>query len=163
MILGALLALGLGVYLGEEIDTLWPPALLAAIVGFLGLGVGLTPGNLPSRILGGAMLLLPLISGFVAGRYEGTTAFQESVDRAEVVQAALAAHHASTGTYPDRLEDLENAEELELPGRRLIRGRVLRYSRTPTGYRLSVERWSLRFQGNEQMPFSPLPPPEKTP
>lgn len=163
MIVSAVLAIVLGLFLGEEISTLWPLALLFATFGFCVLGGLLTPGKIPAKILGGLMLLLPLISGFVAGRYEGTTAFQESVDRAKVVQAALAAHREATGTFPDRLEDLEVGGDLELPGRRLLRGRVLRYRSTPTEYQLTAERWSLRFAGDEKTAFAHVPQEEKAP
>ncbi len=161
MIVSAGLAVLLGLFVGEDISLLWPPALLAATLGFCVLGGLLTPGNIPSRILGAVMLLLPLIAGFVAGRYESTTAFQESVDRAEVVQAALAAHREATGAYPDRLEDLGGG--LELPGRRLLRGRVLRYRSTQDTYQLAVERWSLRFEGDEKTVFAHVPQEETSP
>ena len=154
MIASAVLAIALGIYLGEEIGALWPASFFAAMIGFLTLGVLLTPGSVGSRIVGGIILLLPLISGFVAGRYEATTAFQESVDRAPVVQEALAAHKVATGDFPESLEQLE---AIELPGRRLIRDRVLRYRKTAAGYQLVVERWELRFDGDEETPLAHRP------
>lgn len=161
MIVGAGLAIGVGVYLGEEVRTLWPPAFLGAMVAFVCLGVLLTPAPFPSRLVGGVMLLLPLVSGFVAGRYEGTTAFQESVDRAPAVQEALGAYQSSHGSFPERLEALR---DIELPGRRLIRGRILNYQKTDTGYRLMVERWALLFVGDESHPLAHVPlSEEKTP
>ena len=154
MIVSAIISVVLGLFLGEEISLLWPPSFLLAGVGMLALGIALTPGNFPSRIVGGFMLLLPLVSGFVAGRYEGTTAFQESVDRAEVVQTALKAHRETTGAFPDSLEVLEG---IELPGKRLLRGRVLHYRKTADGYQMSVERWALRFDGDERTAFAHRP------
>jgi hypothetical protein len=152
----AAIALLAGVWLGE--DPGWPPGsgllLLASSVVWLLLGWLLT--RLASRVwyvglVVGVACAGMFGAGLLLGDQESTRALNDCIDRGETVRAALSDYHRQHGRYPDELAELGMSD---LPGNLLLRGNILRYRSTGTGYRLEFGDWLVTHEATESSPFA---------
>ncbi|HEU4888330.1 MAG TPA: hypothetical protein VFV49_10610 [Thermoanaerobaculia bacterium] len=84
-------------------------------------------GRLQVLATGAAML-----AGVVIGQQQFERAWEDCLRRAPIVRTALLEHHARTGGYPARLEELP----LELPCRCGFRETILHYLSNDRGFRL---------------------------
>jgi|JI7StandDraft_1071085.scaffolds.fasta_scaffold411292_1 hypothetical protein len=140
----------LGVYLGEDLREALPGAAAGwAAVGCL-LPLLHRSRPLLHRLSLSAALLLSLCAGWLLGRAHASRCFNELVTHGEVVREALHQHHLTTGAYPPTLAALE----VELPGRRWLRGSLLRYRPTEAGYALQFSDGLVVHSASESAPFS---------
>jgi hypothetical protein len=86
-------------------------------------------------------------TGWYLGGRELERATADCSQRIEEVRQALDDHRSATGRYPESLEELD---AFELPGRRFLRGSLLRYSRTEDGYLLWFRDGRFRFTATHE-------------
>lgn len=84
-------------------------------------------GRLQVLVTGAVML-----AGLILGQQQFDRAWEDCLRRAPIVRTALLEHHARTGGYPARLEELP----LELPCRCGFRETILHYLSNDRGFRL---------------------------
>ena len=73
-----------------------------------------------------------MLAGVFIGQQQFARAWEDCLRRAPVVRTALLQHHARTGGYPARLEELR----IELPCRCGFRDTILHYLSNERGFRL---------------------------
>jgi len=129
----------------------WLTALLVfGLTLYVALAVFLLrPFRHAGRIAGACLLLLVLPSGILAGDASGSRAYNDCVENAAVVQAGIEQFRQRNGRYPVRLEEVGN-----VPCRRLLRGTILRYERTASGYELGFRDWLVQWRGSEREPIT---------
>jgi hypothetical protein len=82
-----------------------------------------------------------LIAGYLTGGSVAKRALDDCYARIGFVRTALEAHRRAVGRYPDRLTELSYVEP---PGRRLLRGSLLRYTTDGATYRLTFGDWKTK-------------------
>ena len=130
-----LLALLAGFWFGGELSRTPSVLTVVAVAGSVLLGdlVG-TSERWQGRVASAALAALCFSGGwYLAGR-EIDRAYAECARRGEEVRQVLRSYHDLHGAYPDSLSELHG---IDLPGDRLLRGSLLEYSRTGSGYVLS--------------------------
>jgi hypothetical protein len=128
--------------------------LRISLAGFIGAFGLLVISTLISRTaLGRISMAIGTIAaismGFVLGSGYATSAFNDCANRGEVVRKELARYKDQKGRYPNDLSELE----MDLPGKRLLRGNILNYRRTEKGYDLQFQDWLITHVANESSEF----------
>ena len=87
---------------------------------------------------------------FAGGWYLGgrnlDAALNHCAGKAEEVRAALEDHRETEGEFPESLSELQG---FEVPGKRLLRGTMLQYSRTRDGYVLWYRDGEIQFAATQ--------------
>lgn len=121
---------------------------LAAFFGSLGAWFGGSKRG--ARVTVALLAMIAFGAGEVAGAEAHSRAFNECVRNGERVREALAEHRATTGRYPEQLEELTSSVDLcERP----LRGSLLRYQRTPSGYEIAFSDWLITHSATASEPF----------
>lgn len=130
VVLAASLVAGLW-FRGAEDHSVSPPAVIVLSLCVLMADLLGPPKSRKGRM--GAALLSGVL--FAAGWYLGGRELNAALDHgarnSETVRVALEDYRERTGEYPESLDELTG---FDLPGRRLLRGTVLQYARTDSGY-----------------------------
>ena len=124
------------------------------MVGVIGsvaivLGVALVPVSQSRRFIAVAVSMALLASGLYIGARSASIALNECVASGETVRIHLAAFYQTHGVYPDRLDQIPQT----IPGRRFLRGSLLRYQKTAEGYDISFGDWLVSHHGSAAQPF----------
>ena len=93
---------------------------------------------------------LAMMGGVLLGQQQFARGWDDCTLRAHTVRTALIAHHARTGNYPSRLEELP----IELPCRAGFRRTVLHYLSNDRGFRLWYSNDRQRIAATERVPFT---------
>jgi hypothetical protein len=104
-------------------------------------------GRMVTALLAGGLFAV----GWHLGGRDLEAALTDAARNAEVVRAALEEHRRTTGAYPESLRDLDG---VEIPGKQLLRGTVLRYIRTRDGYVLWFDDSGRRFSATHEHELS---------
>ena len=120
----------------------------AGVLAFLACGAS----RLPGRLFVGIAVCGLGPGGFGVGARDAAAAFNECVERGEDVRIRLHDYRARSGHYPDSLAALTGAP---LPCRRLLRGDLLSYRATATGYSLVFSDWLVEHVATESHGFQP--------
>lgn len=97
------------------------------------------------------LVFIPLtIAGWWIGGNVYVDAFGECVINGKRVQQQLVQFRSETGRFPMRLSELGP----QVCGRRHLHGSVLRYARTPSGYRITLEDSMRTYEGSETQAFT---------
>ena len=91
-----------------------------------------------------------LAVGLYAGNQSARSAYNECVQEGELVRKALYAYYEEHNSYP---EDLDSLSMEKLPGRRILRGNVLWYKASASGYVLSFSDWLVSHEATESSSF----------
>ncbi len=110
------------------------------------------PKNAGGRIGSAALAAVLFAVGYSVGLREQEQAVTEVSTRAEEVRRALEVYHDTWSEYPDELADLD----LAVPGKRILRGGLLEYERTFTGYRMTFEDGFGRYEADHRHGFLPV-------
>ena len=139
---------GVGMWIGE--DGRWSTMALSAALSFGAAGAFVAGATL-SRRFGAALLTTCFcVAGIYVGTHSFAHAFNECVQRGEELRAALAQYRARAAQYPQSLDALPRSSTR---CERLLRGTILRYEPTQTGYRLSFSDWLVSHEATEAEPF----------
>ncbi len=144
----------IGVWIGEEIlinnPFGWQECLGLAlpVVWFLAL----KKKSFTFRIILAVASLGSFVGGDLYGRREFRNAFNECVDGGEDIRQDLEAYKKSFGTYPDTIKSLEVTDP-GLSGKVLLRGNILDYKKTPSGYEISFRDWLVTHTATESKVF----------
>ena len=143
-------AVAWGIWCGGDLSKF----LGISLVGLIGaLGLLVISTLILKTKMGRLSLLIGTIaaisSGVVLGSGYASSAFNECVSQGEVVRKELARYKAQTGRYPDDLSELE----MDLPGKRLLRGSILEYRRTDKGYVIQFQDWLITHVADESSEF----------
>ena len=139
------------VWLGEDLKSNVPSATI-----FLALVSGLfvywvSPySSLASKHGIASVVMLCVAGGWYMGRTIAISAFNDCVERGEIVRVALQQYQAQYDEFPENLRDLRLHD---LPGRRWLRGTLLSYQRTLEGYELSFSDWLVTQRATETTRF----------
>jgi hypothetical protein len=104
-------------------------------------------GRMAAALLAGALFAV----GWHLGGRDLEAALADAAKNAEVVREALEEHRRTTGAYPESLRDLDG---VEIPGKQLLRGTVMRYTRTRDGYVLWYDDAGRRFSATHEHEMS---------
>ncbi len=152
IVLFAALALGAGIWIGEDNSEPISAVLFIALFGGGLIAYILTPlKSARGRLISMAAAGLVLFGGWIFGRNSAGAAFNDCVANGKSVRAALADYQVKNGTFPLHLDRLELAG---LPGDRLLRASLLIYRRTPEGYELSFSDWLVTHRATETDAFT---------
>jgi hypothetical protein len=88
-------------------------------------------------------------AAFYTGILSFTRSFNVCIDDAEGIREILSDYKAKNGSFPETLHELN----IELPCSRVLRGSILQYERTETGYRIWFNDWLVEHLGTESEPF----------
>lgn len=88
-------------------------------------------------------------TAFYTGILSFTRSFNVCIDDAKGIREALSDYKAKNGSFPETLHELN----IELPCSRVLRGSILQYERTETGYRIWFNDWLVEHSGTESEPF----------
>lgn len=91
------------------------------------------PASTAGRVVTAVLAAALFAGGWYMGLAEQERAASEVANRADEVRQALKQHYDTWSEYPDSLRDVADLVE---PGRRLLRGPLLHYRKTPLGYEL---------------------------
>jgi len=105
-------------------------------------------GRIGTAVLAGVLFAV----GYSVGLREQERAVTEVSNRAEELRRALEVYHDTWSEYPDELSDLDVA----VPGKRILRGDLLDYERTLTGYRMTFEDGFGRYEADHRHGFLPV-------
>ena len=122
----ALTTLGIAVLVAFSTRRLWPDAWMRSVTA---IATALTLG-----------------SGVWRGGAASTRAFNECVREADGVHEQIVAFKTANGRYPDDLGELSG----KVPCQRPLRGSLLSYATTGTGFTLEFHDWLVTHEGNEQ-------------
>jgi len=125
--------------------TFWAVAALAICVLLADL-LG-SPKSRNARIGAAVMAGVLFATGWYFGGRELEAATADCSTRVNEVRDALEMYRERAGQYPDTLDDLE---DIELPGRRVLRGSLLDYTRTSDGYLLWFMDGRFRFTATHE-------------
>jgi len=109
-----------------------------------------TRGSYSVRAIGGLVSFVLYAIAFLLGGQSFGHAYNECVEKGEVVRTQLATYRSREGHFPDRLNQLD---EFDLGGR-ILRATVLEYERTEMGYTLSFRDWLVEHRATESEPFA---------
>lgn len=133
----------------------WRGGWLARARGDAG-GLGVDGSRLcvpPRSLLRGAITAVTAVGvlavGWVAGGQSSQRAYDECMARGEEVRSALAEFRAHAGGYPRSLDEIPR----RLPCRRVLRGSLLKYELTGSGYALSFGDWLVSHSATESEGF----------
>ena len=132
-----------GCWFGEGSRVLWSPLLLGAAFGFALVPVAATSEPRGRRAVASTVIFAAFWLGWTLGTQEFSLAYNEAIAAGPEVQRLLAAHRVRTGSYPASLDELAG----DVPGTRLLRGPVWKYTRTSEGYSLEVSDWLVTHRG----------------
>jgi hypothetical protein len=104
-------------------------------------------GRIATALLAGALFAV----GWHFGGRDLESALSDAARNSEAVRSALEDHRLATGGYPHHLDELQG---VDIPGRRLLRGTVLRYARTRDGYVLWYDDAGTRFSATHEHEMS---------
>jgi hypothetical protein len=104
-------------------------------------------GRMVTALLAGGLFAV----GWHLGGRDLEAALADAAGNAEVVRAALEDHRRTAGEFPESLRDLDG---VEIPGVQLLRGTVLRYTRTRDGYVLWFDDSGRRFSATHEHELS---------
>lgn len=145
----AVLACGLGFWLGEAGRPPWHPLpIVAGIVGAIVVACSI-PGRAIKRASVGVAMVVLYGLIFLGGLSSFNQAFAECVERGEEVRVVLKEFHRTQSTYPERLDQLPTA----VPCRRISRRTILTYERTTSGYDLRFGDWLMEHTATESESF----------
>ncbi len=99
-------------------------------------------GRIGSALLAGFLFA----GGWYLGGKNLDAALDDCAGKAEQVRAALENHRETAGEYPASLTELQG---FEIPGKRLLRGTVLKYSKTSDGYVLWYQDGPIHFAATQ--------------
>ena len=99
----------------------------------------------------GFSIPVSLVVGLYSGHQESRQAFNDCVENGETVRAALGEYYDENGRYPENLKSLKM---VDLPGSRLLRGSILRYTVAGEGYELFFGDWLVSHAATESYPFT---------
>jgi hypothetical protein len=132
---------------GKGIFQHWPYLIAIAgcfIVSYLGFN------RIIYRILTAPVFLVLFLLAFHLGSNSFYNAFNECLNKAEDVRIVLSNYKNKHGEYPEKLKDLN----VKIPGLRIMRGSLLQYERTNSGYKISFEDWLIERSATEASPFT---------
>jgi hypothetical protein len=137
----------LAVWLGEGEERrfdlfLFAGALISAVAA------GLVPLGFGWKAASATVAAFLFVLGFLLGQAELRHAFNSCVEKGETVREWLASEQRRTGTFPETLRPPQ-----PLPGRRALRGPLLQYERTGSGYRLRFSDGVVTFAATESDAF----------
>ena len=143
-----LLAVLSGAWLGSDLDLIDAGDVIGALV------VVVLALLVPERRIG-VRALLPILAfaafagawGF--GQYDGRRAYDECMANGDDVRVLVLDYMQKTGGYPASLRNLDE----RVPCRRVLRGTILHYTRTPTGFDLYFGDWLGSCHATERHPF----------
>ena len=125
-----------------------------SFLGFIGMAIllGLSTQIFRNKI-GQISLIIGLIAATTAGTILGSgyasRAFNECVDRGELVRQELSKFNSEEGHYPNSLSELK----MDLPGQRLLRGNIFDYQKTEAGYEIKFQDWLITHVADEHSGF----------
>jgi hypothetical protein len=97
-----------------------------------------------------ALFFLILYStAFYLGDVSFYRAYSACLEDAEQIRTALAGYKNKNGKYPDVLDELN----LPLPCSRCMRGTILEYESTTSGYELRFKDWLIEYTATAKEPF----------
>lgn len=124
--------------------------LLALAVFFGALGAWFGGPKRRNRFAMAFFAMIVFGAGEFAGLEAHSRAFNECVHDSERVRQALAEHRMKTGRYPVQLDELPSSVALcERP----LRGSLLHYRRTTSGYEIWFSDWLVTHSATESEPF----------
>jgi hypothetical protein len=145
----SLVAAGSGFWLGEA-GGLPGIADLLAVLAFTAFSFALHRGFWLRGAVATAAVLGVFMASWAAGSRSSQLAYNECIDRGEEVRRALAEFRSRTGGYPPSLDELRH----QLPCRRVLRGSVLGYKVTESGYDLRFGDRLISHSANESEGFT---------
>lgn len=134
LVLVMVFSLAAGFWFGGDTErgvSVWATVTLGVVV-LLGDLLG-SPDRRWSRLVSTIFVAALFAAGWYAGIVEVERTFTQCVERGEVIRHAIAEHRGVTGRFPASLDELDG---VEIPGRRLLRPDLMRYSRVADGYEL---------------------------
>lgn len=146
----SLLAAVGGFWFGEASVSPGLAELLAALA-FAAAGFALHRGPWLRRALAAAATVGVFAIALVAGGESSRRAYNECVARGEEVRSALAEFRSRTGRYPQSLDEIPH----QLACRRMLRGSILKYEMTKSGYHLRFGDWLVSHSATESEGFTP--------
>lgn len=150
----AMIALALlGVWLGEGSFAGIPewPELTAAIAALI-WPLFLKTSRLRSKFILIAFSAGIFVLGDIFGRYEFDRAYDECHEQGEAIRKDLGLYKETYKKYPQEIEELV-AVNADFPGELLLRGSILNYHRTTTGYEISFRDWLVIHSATETEKF----------
>jgi hypothetical protein len=147
---GALLLTVLsGTWLGSDLGFIdaWDigGALLAVVLASL-----VPAQRIAVRVVLPIVALGVFVGAWRFGQYDGGRAYNECMANGDSVRALVLDYKQKTGGYPASLRDLDE----RMPCRRLLRGTILRYTRTQSGFDLHFGDWLGSCHATEQHQLS---------
>ena len=131
----------------RDISTWAVVALAACVVAADLLG---PPGRWQVRLLLAASVALVFVGGWYLATVELERSFEECVERGEQIRQALEEHRGAGGSYPASLDELAG---VEIPGQRLLRPGLMRYTAADEGYTLWFADSTARLSATEGRGF----------
>jgi hypothetical protein len=101
------------------------------------------------RLVGAVILFGAVLGGLTAGDRSQTRAYNECVANASILQARIERFRQRSGHYPASIDEVG-----DLPCRRILRGTIVTYERTHSGYQVGFRDWLVRWRGSEQEPIT---------
>jgi len=147
-----IVVVAMGVWFGEDLTSGVPSAaiLLAVVSGLLVYLVSPYP-SLAGTLCVASIVLICAAAGWYMGRTTATSAFNDCIERGEMVRVALQQYQERHGAFPG---DLSELRPFDLPGQRWFRGSLLTYRRTPSGYELNFSDWLVTHGATEAQAFA---------
>ena len=130
----------------------WWLVMLAVVllVSCAALGVLLLrPYGWPARFGGALAILVAVWIGLIAGDRSQMRAYNECVEDARLLQASIESFRQRNGQYPNSLLEVGT-----VPCRRVLRGTIVSYERTASGYNVSFGDWLVQWRGSERQPVT---------
>jgi hypothetical protein len=145
------LSLVAGLWFGGDTGrklSLWAVASLAACV-MAGDLLG-PPDRRQARLIAALAVALVFAGGWYLATMELERSFEECVERGEHVRQALEEYRRDHGSYPASLDEMPG---VEIPGGRLLRPGLMRYTVSDEGYSLWFADSTARLSATDQRGF----------
>lgn len=151
LLLVLLLAGVAGFWFGGDTEATVPLLAVVALAVCVLLADLLGPPDSRRSRIGWALAAAGLFAvGWYLAALELQSAYDEAAARGDAVRQELELHRRMHGEYP---ADLDQLRGIEVPGDRLLRSRVLGYTRTDAGYVLTLTDGHLRATATEETGF----------
>jgi hypothetical protein len=140
----------LGIWCGEDLKTFLGISVSAAIAAgvLLLLGLALYRKVMQKFLMTIAVITL-LVAGYFFGMQQAQAAFNDGVVSGELMRVVLLDYRSRHGVFPEELDELDDSPVRK----RLLRGSVMDYRRTESGYELSFGDWMISHHATESLPF----------
>jgi hypothetical protein len=137
-------------WLGEEGKGLFQiyPYMLG-VIGFVTIPY-LASKKWKYRTAIGITFTVLYFAAFYSGELSFYRSFNVCIGDAEGIRAILGDYKDKNSNFPETLQELH----IKLPCSRVLRGTILKYVKTETGYRIWFEDWLVEHSATESIPFT---------